>query len=52
MIITLDGYAGGGKSTVAKKLSAALGFAYFDTGAMYRSLTWFLLEKGVESRNV
>jgi cytidylate kinase len=48
MIITLDGYAGGGKSTVAKKLAATLGFAYFDTGAMYRSLTWFLLDKSVD----
>jgi cytidylate kinase len=48
MIITLDGHAGGGKSTVAKKLAAALGFAYFDTGALYRSLTWFLLHKGVD----
>lgn len=45
MIITIDGRAGTGKSTVAKRLAKALGFTYFDTGAMYRSLTYIMLEK-------
>ncbi len=51
MIITIDGYAGGGKSTVAKQLARALGYAYFDTGAMYRSLTWFLLNNKIDLEN-
>lgn len=37
MIITIDGAAGTGKSTVAKKLATKLGFTYFDTGAMFRA---------------
>ncbi|MEI7998106.1 MAG: (d)CMP kinase [Candidatus Omnitrophota bacterium] len=39
LIITLDGPAGAGKSTVAKSLSKLLGISYLDTGAMYRALT-------------
>ncbi|MEW6553006.1 MAG: (d)CMP kinase [Actinomycetota bacterium] len=39
LIITIDGPAGAGKSTVAQKLSRRLGFGYLDTGAMYRALT-------------
>ena len=38
-IVTIDGPAGAGKSTVAKQVAAALGLAYLDTGAMYRALT-------------
>src|SRR5580698_7626364 len=39
LVITLDGPAGAGKSTVAKSLSRRLGISYLDTGAMYRALT-------------
>ena len=39
IVITIDGPAGAGKSTVAKELAKKLGFAYLDTGAMYRALT-------------
>jgi cytidylate kinase len=39
LVITLDGPAGAGKSTVAKSLAARLGLTYLDTGAMYRALT-------------
>ena len=46
MIITLDGPAGSGKSTVARKLAAALGIPYLDTGAMYRALALKALETG------
>ncbi|MDR2108859.1 MAG: (d)CMP kinase [Coriobacteriales bacterium] len=48
MIIALDGPAGSGKSTVAKLVATRLGFAYLDTGAMYRSVAWRALEEGLE----
>ncbi len=47
MIITIDGPAASGKSTVAKSLAKALGIMYFDTGALYRAVTWFVLESGI-----
>ena len=46
MIVAIDGPAGAGKSTVARRLAARLGFRYLDTGAMYRALTWLALERG------
>ncbi len=46
MIITIDGPAGSGKSTAARKLAARLGIAYLDTGAMYRVVTLAALESG------
>jgi cytidylate kinase len=45
MIITIDGPSGTGKSTVAQCVAVALGFHHFDTGAVYRALTWLMLEK-------
>jgi cytidylate kinase len=48
MIITIDGPAGSGKSTVARKLAARLGIAYLDTGAMYRAIAHAALERGVD----
>ena len=47
MIVAIDGPAGAGKSSVARALSARLGFRYLDTGAMYRALAWLALERGV-----
>jgi len=47
-IIAIDGPAGAGKSTVAKAVAQALGFAYLDTGAMYRAATWWALHQGVD----
>ena len=47
MIIAIDGPAGSGKSTVAKQVAKMLGFHYLDTGAMYRSVAWLALERGV-----
>jgi len=47
VIIAIDGPAGAGKSTVARRLAARLGFRYLDTGAMYRALTWLALDRGV-----
>jgi len=46
MIVAIDGPAGAGKSTVARRLASRLGFRYLDTGAMYRALTWLALEHG------
>lgn len=46
MKIAIDGPAGAGKSTVARRLAQALGFVYIDTGAMYRALTWKALKEG------
>lgn len=48
MIITIDGPSGTGKSTVAKEVAKRLGFAFFDTGATYRSLAWFVINEGVD----
>ncbi|MEW6184458.1 MAG: (d)CMP kinase [Thermodesulfobacteriota bacterium] len=49
IIITLDGPAGSGKSTVAKRLSERLGLDCLDTGAMYRLVAWALREKKQEN---
>jgi cytidylate kinase len=46
VIVAIDGPAGAGKSSVARALARRLGFRYLDTGAMYRALTWFALERG------
>ncbi|MBI5757718.1 MAG: (d)CMP kinase [Planctomycetales bacterium] len=51
MIVTIDGPAGAGKSTAAKKLAARLGFQFLDTGAMYRVVTWACLEHRVDMQN-
>jgi cytidylate kinase len=48
MIIAIDGPAGSGKSTVAKLVARELGFAYLDTGAMYRSVAWRALEEEID----
>lgn len=48
MIITIDGPAGSGKSTTARKLAARLGIPYLDTGAMYRVVTLAALDDGVD----
>lgn len=47
MVITIDGPAGSGKSTVARKLAARLEIPYLDTGAMYRALAYEALQRGV-----
>lgn len=51
MIITIDGPSGTGKSTVAKGVAKKLGFTFFDTGAMYRSLAWMILKEGIDPQN-
>lgn len=48
MIVAIDGPSGSGKSTVSSRLAARLGIGHLDTGAMYRALTWAVLEAGVD----
>ena len=48
MIVTIDGPAGAGKSTVASRLAERLGFRYLDTGAMYRAITWLAMQQGID----
>jgi CMP/dCMP kinase len=48
MIVAIDGPAGAGKSTVARRLAERLGFRYLDTGAMYRAITWLAVERSLE----
>jgi cytidylate kinase len=47
--IAIDGPAGAGKSTVAKRLAKELGFIYVDTGAMYRAMALYFLRNGIEA---
>lgn len=46
LVVAIDGPSGAGKSTVARQLAAKLGFAFLDTGAMYRAITWHFLQLG------
>lgn len=46
--IAIDGPAGAGKSTIAKKVAAQKGFIYVDTGAMYRAIAYFMMKNGVD----
>ena len=48
LVVAIDGPSGSGKSTVARRVAEALGLRYLDTGAMYRALTWWALELGVD----
>ena len=45
--IAIDGPAASGKSTLAQRLAKALGYLYFDTGVMYRAVTWAALQRGL-----
>lgn len=47
MIIVIDGPSGSGKSTLAKRLAKELHIDFFDTGAMYRSFCWYLLQESI-----
>ncbi len=48
LVIAMDGPSGSGKSTVARAVAQRLGLRYLDTGAMYRALTWWALERGID----
>jgi cytidylate kinase len=49
--IAIDGPAGAGKSTIAKKLAADLGYIYVDTGAMYRAMAYHFLQNGIDAKD-
>lgn len=49
--IAIDGPAGAGKSTIAKKLAADLGYVYVDTGAMYRAMAYYFLQNGIDAQD-
>jgi cytidylate kinase len=46
-IIAIDGPASSGKSTLGKRLADSLGYLYFDTGVMYRAVTWAAIQRGI-----
>ncbi len=48
LVVAIDGPSGSGKSSVAKRVARALELRYLDTGAMYRAVTWWLLDQGIE----
>jgi cytidylate kinase len=50
-IIAIDGPAASGKSTIGLRLANALGYLFFDTGVMYRAITWLALARGIDIRN-
>jgi len=47
-IIAIDGPAASGKSTLGRRLADSLGYLFFDTGVMYRAVTWGALQRGLE----
>ena len=50
-IIAIDGPAASGKSTLGKKIADALGYLFFDTGVMYRAITWLAIQHGLDLRD-
>lgn len=50
--IAIDGTAASGKSTIGKLLAESLNYRYFDTGVMYRAVTWAVLARGLEVDNI
>ena len=48
LVVAIDGPSGSGKSSVSRAVARELGIGYLDTGAMYRAVTWWCLEEGVD----
>jgi CMP/dCMP kinase len=48
LVVAVDGPSGAGKSSASRGAAIALGLRYLDTGSMYRALTWWLLDRGVD----
>jgi CMP/dCMP kinase len=51
LIVAIDGPAASGKSTLGFRLAEVLGYLYFDTGLMYRAVTWMALNSGVDVKD-
>jgi cytidylate kinase len=51
IIITLDGYSSCGKSTLAKQMARALNYVFIDSGAMYRAITLYFIDHGIDYTN-
>ncbi len=51
LVVAVDGPSGSGKSSVSREVARRFGLAYLDTGAMYRALTWWCLDQGVDLRD-
>ena len=49
LVIAIDGPSGAGKSSTSRGVAIALGLRYLDTGSMYRALTWWLLDRGLDT---
>ena len=52
MVIAVDGPSGSGKSSISKESANRLGFYFLDTGAMYRSITWFCVTKNLTEEDL
>lgn len=52
IIVAIDGHASCGKSTLARQLANKLNYIYVDSGAMYRAVTLYFLENGIDYRNI
>ena len=50
-VVAIDGPAASGKSSVARRLARRLGFAYVNSGAIYRAITWHILQKWIHTRD-
>jgi CMP/dCMP kinase len=48
VVVAIDGPSGSGKSSTSRGAAVRLGLRYLDTGAMFRAITWYLLEHGVD----
>lgn len=48
LVIAIDGPSGSGKSSVSRAVATELGFDYLDTGSMYRAVTWFIQDLGID----
>ncbi len=48
LVVAMDGPSGSGKSSASRGVARALGLRYLDTGAMYRAITWWMLQRGVD----
>lgn len=51
LVVAIDGPSGSGKSSVARHVASRLGLRYLDTGAMYRAITWSMLDRGIDLDN-